>query len=317
MRRIFATGLLAVVGVLALESTASAQEIQLTGPLAGAPAVRELRWHRKGRFEIAPTVSFTLLDEYQRTIFAGARVQYHLADWLGIGAWGAYGVVHLNTALTDEIDKVNKDRWDPSRDGDALTAIDRNASLLSVGFDFPEQLGKMQWVFAPQITAVPFRGKLALFQKIFVDTDIYFFGGPAFIGVQEREDYAVGDLGDPNKTVLANRTYTPAPTPADPNPQPVNVAYPATAYPTASRMAIAPTFGLGLTFYPGRWTGVGLEYRALPFSWNASGFDSRGGPPDESGPDFKVDEKDRDFKFNQMITLSFSFFLPQDVKISP
>jgi hypothetical protein len=298
MRRIFATGLLAVVGVLALESTASAQEIQLTGPLAGAPAVRELRWHRNKRFEIAPAVSFTLLDEYQRTVFAGARIQYHLTDWLGLGAWGAYGVVNLNTALTDEIDKVNKDRWDPSRNSDPRTQIDRNASMLSVGYDFPEQLGKIKWVIAPQITAVPFRGKLALFEKVFVDTDLYFFGGPAFIGVEEREDYAVSDLADPNKTVLDS-------------------GRPVEPYPTASRLAIAPTFGAGLTFFPGGGTGIGLEYRAIPFSWNTSGFDSQGGPPDENGPDFAVDEKDRQFRFNQMITLSFSIFLPQDMKISP
>ena len=299
MRRIFATGLLAVVGVLALESTASAQEIQLTGPLAGAPAVRELRWHRKGRIEIAPTVSFTLLDEYNRTIMAGARVQYHVADWLGLGVWGAYGVVHMNTALTDEIDKVNQDRWDASRDTDPRTQIDRNASLLSVGYDFPEQLGQIQWVVSPQVTAVPFRGKLAIFEQIFVDTDMYFFAGPAFVGLREREDYAVADLSDPNKTVLG----------VD--------GKPAESYPTTTRVAIAPTFGAGLSFFLGRWTGVGLEYRALPFSWNASGFDSSGGPPDEDGPDFVVDSKDRQFKFNQMISLSFSVFLPQDMKISP
>ncbi|MFW5739111.1 MAG: hypothetical protein ACOC1F_01960 [Myxococcota bacterium] len=311
MRRIFATGLLAVVGVLALESTASAQEIQLTGPLAGAPAVRELRWHRNKRFEIAPTISFTLLDEYQRTIFAGARLQYHLTDWLGIGVWGAYGVVNLNTALTDEIDKVNEDRWDPSRDGDPRTAIDRNASLLSVGYDFPSQLGKIQWIASPQVTAVPFRGKLAIFEKIFVDTDMYFFAGPAFIGVEEREDYSVEDLADPGKTVLATRPYT------DAGGNTVNISYPAESYPMASRVAIAPSFGAGLNFFLGRWTGIGVEYRAIPFAWNASGFDSQGGPPEEEGPDFVVDEKDRQFKFNQMISLSFSVFLPQDMKISP
>ncbi|MCU0691077.1 MAG: hypothetical protein MUF54_06735 [Polyangiaceae bacterium] len=305
MRRIFATGLLAVVGVLMLESTASAQEIQLTGPLAGAPAVRELRWHRNGRLEIAPTVSFTLLDEYKRTIFAGARLQYHVFDWLGVGVWGAYGVVHMNTALTDEIDKVDKYRWDSDRDLEppetrARTQIDRNASLLSVGQDFPNQLGKIQWIAAPQITAVPFRGKLALFQKIFVDTDIYVFGGPAFIGLEERADYSATDLdpSNPKSVVDANgRKVKP--------------------YPMATRMAIAPTFGLGMTFYTGSWTGLSLEYRAIPFAWNASGFDSRGGPPDESGPDFKVDGKDRAFKFNQMISLSFSFFLPTGIKSSP
>lgn len=299
MRRIIATGLLALGGLLAVESTAQAQEIQLTGPLAGAPAVRQLRLHRKGRIELAPTVSFTLLDEYSRTIIAGARVQYHLADWLGVGAWGGYGVVHMNTGLTSQIDKVNKDRWDPSRNNDPRTVVDRNASLLSVGYDFPSQLGQMQWVFAPQVTAIPFRGKLAMFQKLFVDTDVYVFAGPAFVGLKERAEYSPADLGDPAKTVLG-----PDGTPNK-------------AYPTESRMTIAPTFGLGLEFFLGRWTGFGIEYRALPFAWNPSGFDSRGGPPDSSGPDFKVDKNDRDYQFNQMVSVSFSFFLPQGMKSSP
>ena len=65
MRRLLSTLILAV-GLLTAWS-ASAQEIQLTGPLAGAPAVRHMRHYREGRFEIAPTASFSLLDEYRRT----------------------------------------------------------------------------------------------------------------------------------------------------------------------------------------------------------------------------------------------------------
>ena len=298
MRRLIASGLLAVVGVLGLEVTASAQEIQLTGPLAGAPAVKKLRWHRNKRWEVAPAVSFTLLDEYQRTILTGLRVQYHLTDWLGLGVWGAYGAVHMNTALTDEIESVNKARWDPDLDSEGRTRVDRNASLLSVGYNFPNQLGQIQWIAAPQITAVPFRGKLALFEKVFLDTDMYFFAGPAFIGVNERADYSVDDLANPDKTVL-------------------DQGRPVKSYPMASRVAIAPTFGLGLTFFPGSWSGIGIEYRAVPFAWNASGFDSRGGPPDETGPDFAVDSKDRDFVFNQMVTVSFNIYLPTKLEVSP
>ena len=315
MRRIIATGLLAIAGVLALESMAIAQEIQLTGPLAGAPAVRELRWRRNKRHELAPVVSFSLLDEYQRTIFAGARYQYHFTDWLGVGIWGAFGVVHINTGLTDEIEKVNKDRWDPSRDDDARTWIDRSSSLLSVGKDFPSQLGKIQWMAAPQVTAVPFRGKLAVFEKLFVDTDVYFFVGPAIIGLQERSDYAAQDpdhkianLKDPDTTVLDTSCIGDAVT--------VKCA-PVKSYPTHHRLAIAPTFGGGITFFPTPMTGLGIEYRAVPFSWNTSGFDSRGGPPDGDGPDFVVNSKDRQLHFNQIVSISFSFFLPTGLKSSP
>ena len=41
--------------------------------------MRHLRLYRQGRFEIAPSVSFSLLDEYRRTILVGraAQLQHH------------------------------------------------------------------------------------------------------------------------------------------------------------------------------------------------------------------------------------------------
>ena len=79
------TALLAGVLSLAVTERADAQEILLTGPLAGAPAVRKLRLHRQGRFELSPSATFTLLDEYQRTILLGAKLGYNITDWLQIG----------------------------------------------------------------------------------------------------------------------------------------------------------------------------------------------------------------------------------------
>src|ERR1700733_15004442 len=98
----FISGLVVALG-LASAGNAAAQEILITGPLAGAPAVRKERLYRKGRVELAPTVSFTLLDEYRRTIFLGGRLQYNITEWLSIGAWGAVGLVSMPTALTGEI----------------------------------------------------------------------------------------------------------------------------------------------------------------------------------------------------------------------
>ena len=64
--------------------------------------MRQLRLHREGRLEIAPTISFTLLDEYQRTILVGGRLNYNITDWLAIGGWIACGVVQTTTGLTDQ-----------------------------------------------------------------------------------------------------------------------------------------------------------------------------------------------------------------------
>lgn len=284
MRRYMA-GLLVLVGLGAVSQEARAQEIQLTGPLAGAPAVRKLRLHREGRIEVAPSVSFTLLDEYQRAILFGARVNYNFTDWLAVGLWGAYGAVQTTTALTDHVQEVTEQRR-----ATEAGSINETRVRPNVGPNFKDQLGTMNFVLAPQVTAVPFRGKLSVFETFFVDTDAYFFAGPAFVGLRERANCG-GDSG-------------------------VDCSDFEAGYKTASRVAVAPTFGLGFTFYPSDWISFGLEWRALPFAWNTGGFDTRGRNPDERFPDDVINEKDREFKFNQMLGISVGFHFPQAPKIS-
>jgi len=130
---------------------------------------------------------------------------------------------------------------------------------------------------------VPFRGKLAIFQKIFVDTDAYIFGGPAFVSLKERSD-CDGDCAD--------------------------------VFTTSTRTAIAPTFGLGLSFYMGQFMSLGLEWRALPFAWNTGGFDTRGGGKDGDFPDNAINKDDREFKFNQLLSVSLGFYFPTKLKSS-
>src|SRR5687768_3547896 len=70
----FGLALFAAVAIGSVAAEASAQEVQVTGPLAGAPAYRRLRLHREGRFDIAPHATFTLLDEFRRGIMPGLRL---------------------------------------------------------------------------------------------------------------------------------------------------------------------------------------------------------------------------------------------------
>jgi outer membrane beta-barrel protein len=271
----FISGLVVAMGV-ASAGNAAAQEILITGPLAGAPAVRKERLYRQGRFEIAPTVSFTLLDEYRRTIFVGARLQYNITEWLSIGAWGADGLINSTTALTDEINQ----------------SAPRNQFTVSqvTPGNFADQTAKMNWVVAPQLQFIPFRGKLAIFQKIFVDTDAYLHAGAAFVGIQEREQCGGA---------------SPQPACTDP-----------ASFGLSSSVKIAPTFGLGLNFYLTDFMSLGVEYRAMPFSWNTAGFDSRGSGNNGNFPDGKIDGKDDTFHFNQVISISVGFSLPAKPHIS-
>ena len=268
------------LGASAVSTPAAAQELQITGPLAGAPSVRKMRQYRQGRFELALGPGFTLLDEYQRTIFIAARLQYNVFDWLGVGVFGGFGAASLSTDLTDKIDTTaprNPHNANPPS----------NVNLPPKGKAYSDQTGKQKYMIAPQVTFSPFRGKLALFQKLFVDTDLYVHGGLAFIGVSER-----GDCGAPGQPGCT------------------------TTFATSTRTAIAPTFGLGLTLYTSGLVSVNIEYRAYPFSWNRGGFDTKGGAPDANFPDNKIDKEDRTFKFNQMVFLAAGFHFPAAPKIS-
>lgn len=286
VKRLLST-LVAGFALLAAAERAEAQEILLTGPLAGAPAVRKLRLYREGRFEIAPAVTFSLLDEYQRTIFLGARLNYNFTDWLGIGAWGAYGgLIRLPTHLTEEVQTVNEGRR-AAADQAALNGepppLNTRLTAVNMGPEFEDQLGGIDWVVAPQVTAVPFRGKLALFSSIYVDTDLYFFGGPAIIGLTERAD------------CTGNCTQS---------------------FDTATRVAIAPTGGLGLTFYVNKWSAIGFEGRVMPFAYNTGGFDTAGTGKDEKFPDNNISDADRRFQLNPMLTLSYNIYLPTQYRVS-
>ncbi len=292
MRRFVTLRLLTILSgsavALSFAPRAEAQEIQLTGPLAGAPAVRHERLFREGRFEIAPTVSFTLLDEYRRTIFLGGRLQYNITDWFGFGVWGAYGAVQIDTNLTTEIDQTAP--------RNIITAVNINHTLTPGANNtyvfgnapFTDQVAKWNWILAPQVQLTPFRGKLSIFEKIFVDTDAYLHLGVAFNGIDER-----GNCGDGGVDPLC----------IDPK-----------SFALQSRVAVAPTFGIGLHFFFADFMSLGVEYRAIPFSWNRAGFDQSGTA--NGFPDNEITSADRTFKFNQMITIEVGFGLPAKPSIS-
>jgi opacity protein-like surface antigen len=269
----------AAIATFASTPDASAQEIQLTGPLAHAPAARHLRLYREGRLEIAPSFSATILDEYRRTMLVGARINYGVTDWLAIGVWGAFGAVGVNTSLTGQIDSH------APRDAGLV-----NQNVGPTG-SFVNQVSQISYLAMPQLTAVPFRGKFALFQSIFADVDAYVFLGAGIVGTKERADC--------NGVVECAANHE-----------------------LQAHSHIAPTFGLGFNFYLNKWLGVGFEYRMVPFSWNRAGFDSRGldatGKPSSSGkfPDGKVDDADSTYKFNSMMSIYLGFSFPQKPKIT-
>jgi outer membrane beta-barrel protein len=322
-------GTLAFLGVSIAAGAVSAQEIQIRGPLANAPSCHGCIQYRAGRVSISPTFGISLQDEFDRSLWVGAQIQYHFNDLIGIGVWGSYALGHVPTALTSAIrsglatDAGGAPLGDPTPGAVDQASMVPNADKtqpayysrnIPRGEHFNQQIGQMNWFLsAPQITITPLRGKMALFQNIFIDTDFYLFLGLGIIGLTERANYDVSQGAVDDFQHLAENQQA-----------------------RSSRVAFTATFGAGLNFYINHFLSLAVEYRAFPFAWNTSGFDvsssqntcgfdpnnmsnpahySCAGFPDyqvRSDHAFIVDQNDRTFHWNQMVNFSLNVFLPTE-----
>jgi len=285
---------LAAGAFISTEHEAHAQQIALTGPLKGAPPVMRLRQYRAGRFEIAPEFAFTLLDEYQHSYFVGGKINYYFTEWLAVGLWGG-GFLNTPTDLTSQIDNIApRDQLDQSNVAPCVptNAVSQAGATCPGGGSpgdsthptFQNQTAQLVWTIMPQITAVPFRGKLALFQALFVDTEAYIFLGAGAVGINERANCGEPGTSEPSCNDVKS-------------------------FVLASQVKFAPTFGIGLSFFLNDIVNLGVEYRAFPFSWNRGGFDSRGLGPNNNFPDGEINGQDETFKFNQVIGISVGVML--------
>lgn len=306
MKRLF--GSLVLAGATLASSSAAAQDIQIRGPLAGARSVARLVRYRENRLSLTPTVGITLQDEFSRGIFFGLRANYHFTDWIGIGA-GFMGAAGVDTSLTTEISQRSPG----------------NTPNIPNRANFPQQIGQRNYMIDLYATFIPLRGKFALFQNLVADLDFYIVAGVAFVGLTERADFQVASQTDGLSEAQATS---------------LRASWARTQTATSGRVAVAPTFGAGLSFYLNRFLSVNLEYRATPFSWNRSGTDEsstemRCGPSgtascagfsdavstyfasNASQRVARVTSDDRTLSFNQMVTLGLSIYLPTSPRIGP
>jgi hypothetical protein len=286
----FAISWLTIAALLAplfCSAGARAQEVQVEGPLAGAPAVIGLRIYRQLRFQVQLHGTMTLEDEFSRAILPGGQLMFHPTDWLGIGVWGGFAAGNIDSALTDEVTSKGQ-----------TNSV--NVLSLPNARNFSSQIGRIQWIAAPQLSFIPLRGKLGIFEKLFVDTDFYVFGGVGIAGIEERAD-VTADASNSCRTMgdLAAQIS----------------CYQGGQLQRTTRVAIAPTFGAGLSLYLADFLSMTLEWRAMPFAWNTSGTDEAGDPRGDF-PDNAIDSNDHLSHFNHMFTLGFAFYLPTSPKIS-
>lgn len=281
---------MAAAALASTGSSARAQEVEVEGPLAGAPAVIGLRDYRQFRLQLQLHAAVTLEDEYSRAILAGGQLMFHFVDWLGIGVWGGYSLAQIDVDLTDQVKAKGQTN-------------EVNVLSLPSARDFDKQIARIKWVAAPQLAFIPLRGKLGVFEKLFVDTDFYIAAGAAFVGLEERagvtrEQFqmcrAMGESAGMSGSLQSEIA-----------------CFSRTQAQRESRVAIAPTFALGLSLYLANWMAMTIEWRGMPFPWNTSGTDESG---DAAGdfPDDVIDDRDRLSHFNHLFTLGFAFYLPTE-----
>ncbi|MDJ0764921.1 MAG: hypothetical protein QNJ97_18205 [Myxococcota bacterium] len=302
----------------------SAQEILIEGPLAGAPAVRKMVQYRKFRFSIGPQFAYTILNHYMHNFLVGARLEFNLTDWLGVGAVGYFGI-NVPTKLTNHItDSTNLG-------GEATTPATTASNWPSYtgAANFEDQVAKLKGQYLGQLSFVPFRGKMSMFEKLFVAIDGAIFAGGGIVHYEQRaacdgsknpqtgeiED-GCGDftafLGNGDVGELAPKLET--------------------------EIGGAFTWGVNFMAYFNNWFAINIEYRMTPFKWNAAGTDEAGNAasqwqyaedPDNDGepiwisdpsgsgdyPDGKIGDEDKEWSFNQSIGLGLIFYFPFDPRI--
>ena len=312
MRRNFSiatSAALALVLVLSVAREAVAQEIILEGPLVGQPAVRELKLLRKGRLSIAPNIGFTLVDDFRRNIILGGKLEYNILDWLSIGIWGGASL-GVETTLTKDIQK--------RANSNIMNLPERNK--------VEAQIGKLNWLLTMQINIIPFRGKLALFSKLFLAADIYIFVGAGVAGIEDRgysadqeayENWVRNGPIDPALKIDAGGQ--PVINCWDTSPNDGKADDYGACMNMEQRVAFVPTFGLGVTMFIKQWMSLNIEYRAIPFQMNKSGTDEIGlnkkgtyykdGSKDDFGfPNHVINADDRIWYFNHSLQISYSFY---------
>lgn len=93
----------AAIAVLLGATAAYADDV-----LEGTAVVRRNSLYRAGRQEIGATFGMSLGDPYVRNLLPGARYDFHLTDWIALGAQLMVGVP-IDTAMKAQIaDKVSK-----------------------------------------------------------------------------------------------------------------------------------------------------------------------------------------------------------------
>lgn len=267
------------VGLVLVTAAANAEERK--SPLEGQPAIRH-RWEmRKGRFEMGPSFGFSINRALRHAILLGAKLEYHINDWISLGADFGYGV-NIDTGLTKELE----DQCDEGG-GTCLGP----ASTPGTTDDFKawgehkDRFSNIQFAGDIRATFTPISGKMGIFSKLFVGYDLYVFAGLGLAMLTNNWDGPSDQDG------------------------------------VTQGFRVGPAFGFGMHLFVTKYFSIGAEIKDLAFSDNQSGGDLTRGLSDNEDPNaatggIKLDSDDKKFSNHWFAGVNFTFFLPASVEMS-
>jgi len=255
------------------ESTARAER---RNPLAGPPAVRRRIHMRKLRFEVSPQFLTSINQDYKHAFGPGANLQFHLTDWLAVGAQGAY-LFNSNTALEDRVRGVLPTTAYNSYSGPQPNLQIHDQHVLAINA-----------IISAYAQITPFYGKIAFFSALFMNYDLYVNGGVGIVHYKSSCCTPVDTANKPNYDA----------TMSDPNTQNGNF----------DGIKIGGQIGVGAHVYFNEWIGLQFELRDYIVGANPGGLDVNG--------DRTLDKKDEGPQNNIFFGAGVTIMLPPTARQS-
>ena len=280
--RILRSFVISVVVLAAGTAAAQAPEMQ---PLDQQVAIRHRYELRRARFEIGPTIGFSLNRAFVNAFVVGARMQFHLNEYLSLGTEWGFGI-NFNSALTGELEStyLETQKSDKPIIGDEATRLCKAGITPRDCFKntIEPRLSRLKAVGDVRVNFTPFYGKLSLLSALFLKYDFYAFLGAAFGLTGNKID--------------------------DPDVDATNEGF-----------NVGLAWGFGMHIYANNWVSIGIEFKDLMFKDNESGQDVTRGLEDNEQAVCNpanpatcrlVNADDRFFLNHFFFGLNVTFFLP-------
>ena len=265
--------------ILLLAASSSALAEGHRNPLEGAPAVRHKVELRKLRFEITPQFITSTNQDYKNAFGPGVNIQFHITDWLGIGA--QVGVMfNSNTPLENKVRAQL-----PNENSPTFTGYRPPQPTLQM---HDERVLNINFLGSVYASITPWYGKFAMFSALFFNYDFFVDGGIGFV------NYAQNGCC---KHVMPQST-TPGAIP-DPNIDDPSIF---------AGFKVGGMIGVGVHIYFNDWIGAQLQLRDYITGANPGGGDVNGNR--------RLDSGDEGPQNNIFFSFGVTIMLPPRAKIS-